>query len=263
MVALLAVAGAAFALDCPQHLTRGQLESQLASAEAAYATMATDAFRDQMNELVGITLPCLGDLVPAPLAARTHRLMSVQQLELGNTPAAEASARAARQREPEVPFPESWLPADHPLRSAWQGAEPARDRRVPEPREGALAFDGVTSRDRPVGVPTVVQLFGADGVALQTRYLGDADPLPDYRAIPRRRTALALGAAGSGAAALATWTASWLQYRSILAQADDPTVTGADLDGQRTAVNLSYLTGGLLFGVSAGLGVGAVVVGPR
>lgn len=263
MLALLAAAGTALALDCPQHLTRAQLAVQLEGAEAAYATMATDAFRDQMNEIVGITLPCLGDLVPPPLAGRTHRLMSVQQLELGNAPAAEASARAARRLEPDVPFPDTWLPADHPLRLAWQADADRRDRRVPEPRDGVLAFDGVTGRDRPVGVPTVVQLFAADGMALQTRYLGDADPLPDYRAIPRQRTTLAVSAAGTGVAALATWTASWLQYRSIVARADDPATTAAALDRQRTSVNLSYLTGGLLFGVSAGLGVGAVVVGPR
>jgi hypothetical protein len=259
----VAVAGVALALDCPQHLTRSQLASQLAGAEEAYATMATDGFRDQMNEIVGITLPCLGDVVPTPLAGRTHRLMSVQQLELGNASAAEASARAARSLEPEAPFPESWLPADHPLRLAWQDAGPTRARRVPEPREGALAFDGVTGRTRPVGVPTVVQLFAADGIAVQTRYLGASDPLPDYRAIPRQRTALALGAAGTGAAAVASWAASWLQYRSLLAQSDDPTVAAATLDDQRTAVNASYVAGGLLFGVSAGLGIGAVVMGPR
>jgi len=258
---LFPLLGTAMALDCPQQLTREDIDEQITLAETAYADIEVEAFRDRMNELNGLLLPCIGDLLPGPAAARTHRLLSLQQLELGNDEAAAASWSAVPRLDPDLPLPEAWLPADHPLRSV--APDTGRTRRAPEPRSGHLAFDGVTSRDRPKDAPTIAQRFDAAGVAVSTAYLAADDPLPPYEAIPRTRNRLMLGAAGAGVAGLATLTASWLQYRSLLANAADPTVPAADLDRQRATSNATYGIGAGLVGIGVGLGVGAVVVGPR
>jgi hypothetical protein len=249
---------AAWAIDCPQRLTREDLDGQLTQAEAAYASFDVEGFRDRMNELNGLLLPCAGDLVPTATAARAHRLVALQQLELGNPAAAAASWVALAQTDPALPMPDDWLPADHPLR-----ATPPRARKVPEPRVGTLAFDGVTGRERPVGRPTLVQRFDSAGVAQATAYLGESDPLPPYEAIPRVRRRLTASAIGAGALGVGAVGLSWLRYQGLLSAADDPTTPADELDRGRAAVNGLYGVGGAFVGVGVGLGVGAVVVGPR
>lgn len=258
---LLSLVAPALALDCPQQLTREDIDEQLTHAETAYGELDTEAFRDRMNELNGLLLPCIGDLLPPPESARTHRLLALQQLELGNPDAAAAAWAAGPRVDPTLTLPDAWLPADHPLRAV--PPDPGRTRRAPEPRSGHLAFDGAVGRDRPRDAPTVAQRFDAAGVAVSTAYLAADDPLPPYAAIPRIRNRLTLGAAGAGVAGLATLTASWLQYRALLANAADPTTPAADLDRQRATSNATYGIGTGLVGIGLGLGVGAVVVGPR
>jgi hypothetical protein len=260
---LLLAAQLAAAIDCPERLTREDLATQLAQAEQAWADLDPTGFRDRTNTLAGLVLPCMGDLVPPELAARTHRLLALQRFELGDPDAAATSMAAARATDGSAEVPAEWLPAEHPLRTAWAGAEPPGTVRVPEPRVGTLAFDGRAGRERPRGVPTLVQRFDAAGVAQSTAYLGPREALPDYEAIPRRRRALTAGAIGAGAAGAGLLVGSWLQYRGLLADAADPAVPADALTAQRATVNVLFVLGGGLVGAGAGLGVGAAAVGPR
>ena len=258
---LLAAFTVAWALDCPQQLTREDLVAKVDEAEGAWANLETEQFRDRMNELNGLLVPCIGDRIPPDAAARVHRLMSLQQLELGDEAAAAAAWLAAPRIDPSIVLPDSWLPSTHPLRSV----EPLKPKihRVAEPRDGALAFDGTPGLGRPIGVPTLFQRFDAAGVAQLTRYVGADEPLPEYRGVPKIRRRLVGGAVGLGVAGLATWTGSWVGYRSLLAAARDPAVSAADLDRRRANVNMTYAVGAGFLGGAIGVGVGAVAVGPR
>lgn len=253
--------GSARAIDCPQSLTREDIDAHIEQAETAYADLETESFRDRMNELNGLLLPCIGDLLPAPSAARAHRLQSLQQLELGNPDAAAASWSAVPAIDAELSLPAEWLPADHPLRAVAPAS--GKTRKAPEPRAGHLAFDGIVTRERPRDVPTIAQRFDGAGVAVSTTYLAADDPMPPYAAIPRARNRLTMGAAGAGVAGLAVLATSWLQYRSLLTRASDPSAPAADLDRMRAASNATYGVGAGLLGIGVGLGVGAVAVGPR
>lgn len=263
MLALALWTGTALAIDCPERLTREDLSAELDKAETAYADLDTMAFRDRMNGMAGLVLPCMGDLVPPELAARTHRAMALQQLELSNPDAAAVAIAAAHAADPHINVPEGWLPPDHPLRTALAAAPEAAFGKAPEPRVGALAFDGVSGRARPKDFPTVVQVFDTAGTAVSTAYLGPDDHLPAYDAIPRKRNTLIVGSAGSGAVGLSLLAASWLQYRGLLAAAADQSTPPEDLTAMRGPINTLYVAGGAMIGLSVGLGVGAAVVGPQ
>lgn len=263
MLALVAFLSTAAALECPERLTREDLSTELGKAETAYANLDTVAFRDRMNGLAGLLLPCMGDLVPPDLAARTHRVMALQQLELGNPAAAHAAVGAVKHVDATLALPAEWLPPEHPLRSAMATAEPPTFGKAPEPRVGALAFDGTNGRLRPRDLPTIAQVFDASGVAQSTIYLGPDDPLPTYVAIPRRRTTLAISGGASGAAGLALIAASYLQYQSMIASAQDPLFPADDLVAMRGTTNVLYLGGASLVGVGFGFGAAALATGPR
>lgn len=251
----------AAAIECPQQLTREDLEEKLGAAESAWEGLDTEGFRDRMNELNGLLLPCIGDRVPPEQAARSHRLTSLQQLELGNEAAARSAWAAAPRVDPSIALPADWLPQDHAIRSV--SSEGIGVRRVAPPRSGSLAFDGTPGLARPRGVPTIFQHFDAAGVATSTAYVGPEDPLPAYASVPRTRNRLLAGAGATGALGLLTLGVSFTSYRGLLALADDPTVPAADLDARRGVVNTTYAVGAVVLGAGAGLGVGALAVGPR
>ncbi len=259
----MALVAPAHALECPERLTREDLSVELGKAETAYANLDTMGFRDRMNGMAGLLLPCMGDLVPADLAARTHRVIAFQQLELGNPAAAEAAVSAVHHVDPALTLPDDWLPPEHPLRTAFAAATPPSYSKVPEPRVGTIAFDGTNGRLRPREVPTVFQQFDASGVAQSTVYLGPMDPLPTYSAIPRRRTTLAISGGASGALGLGLMAASFLQYQSMVASADDLSVPKADLIAMRGTTNALYLGGATFLGAGVGLGAAAIATGQR
>jgi hypothetical protein len=263
MFTLAVLAAPAQAIECPERLTREDLAIELEKAETAYANLDTVAFRDRMNGMAGLLLPCMGDLVPPDLAARTHRVMALQQLELGNPAAADSAVAAVHHVDPALVLPADWLPPDHPLRVAFSAATEPTFSKAPEPRVGALAFDGTNGRMRPRDLPTIAQVFDASGVAQSTLYLGATDPLPTYTAIPRRRTTLAVTAGASGALGLSLMGASWLQYRSMVAAADDMTVPADDLVAMRGKTNALYLGGASFVGIGLGFGAAAIATGPR
>jgi hypothetical protein len=261
--ALLWIASSASAIDCPKRLSRDDLTVEVANAEQAYADLDMIGFRDRMNNIGGLLLPCMGDLVPPELAARTHRVMALQQLELGNPDAAAVTIAAAHAVDSTAEMPEGWLPADHPLRLAWSAAPDASFAKAPEPRAGTLAFDGHGGRERPKNLPTIVQMFDGSGIAQTTAYIGPGDPLPAYDAIPHRRNTLLISAGGAGAGGLVLLAASWLHYQSLVTAADDPTTPADDLLAGRAGTNTLYAGGAALIGLGIGFTVGAVAVGPQ
>lgn len=257
------VAGA-LALDCPGPVPAEALSASLDAAEVAWKDLDDAGFRDAVNEAAGVQLPCVGEALAPALAGRTHLLLAMHLSAIGDEANAAASASAARAADPALVVPPDLLPPDHPVRLAFEAAPTAPKRRkVPEPREGSLAFDGASGRLRPAGAPTVLQVLDETGLPRLTTYLGSREPLPAYAAVPRRRNALLACAGGSLALSGGTFAWGWSRRSALLAEAADPTVPAERLDGLRAAGNGAAVLSGVLFGAAAGCGAGAAAIGPR
>lgn len=265
----LALAGAAEPVAepaptvCVERLDRDGFATRLGEAEQAWLDLDGARFRDRMNVLNGLVVPCLGDLVPTDLSARWHRVMSLQLDVVGDAAGADDAIRAARAVDAALPFDLQWVGADHHLLAALATPVSPATRKVPEPRSGSIAFDGVSTRDRPKERPALVQVFDAAGVARTTAYLGPRDPLPPYAAVPRRRYALAGSAAGSLLASGVFLGLGYAAQADLFARADDPAAPAGELVALRRRADAFAATGYALVGLSAGLGAGAVLVGPR
>ena len=254
----------AYAVDCSEPVGHAEFVTALDAAESAYRDMDDDGFRDGVNEIAGLLLPCVGEALPPDLAARYHRLMGLHLLAIGDESGALSAAAAAQAIDPEPPYGTDLLPDSHPLREAWDGGVVDDSmRKVPEPRFGSLSFDGQIGRTRPKNSPTVAQIFDESGLAVSTHYLGPREPLPTYTAVPRQRNSL-LACAGAGAALTGlTYGLAWNARSSVFAGASDPSTPPADLDAGRATTNLMSMASGATFAVTLGCGAGALAIGQR
>lgn len=248
---------------CVERLDRGELAIRVDEAERAWLDLDTERFRDRMNVLSGLVVPCLGDLVPSDLSARWHRVMALQLDGLGDAAGADGAIRAALAVDGSIAFDDTWVGADHHLRAAFGVPGSDRSRKVPEPRSGSVAFDGVATRARPLERPSLVQVFDAGGVARATAYLGPKDPLPAYAAVPRRRNALLISAGASLAASGVLVGLGYSEQAELFRLARDPGISADRLTAQRRTTDLLAGLGYGFGGLAAGLGAGAAVVGQR
>jgi hypothetical protein len=246
---------------CVERLDREAFSTRLADAEAAWLDLDTARFRDRMNVLSGLVVPCLGDLVPPALSARWHRAVALRLEGVGDLAAAEAAILRARALDPALPFDDAWVGADHHLRTAT--AEDRGTRRVPEPRTGTFAFDGAVGRDRPLDRPTLFQQFDGAGVARSTLYLSPDDPLPPYAAVPRIRRRLLGAAAGGLLAGGAAIGAAYASQAALFRDSEDPDATADALIAARRRTDALAGAGYGLLGVTAAFGAAAIAVGAR
>ncbi len=259
-----AVLGAALAVECVEPVSPTELDEAMAGAENGLRELDEARFRDGVNEVAGLLLPCVTQAISPQISARYHRLMALHLHALGDDAGAQLGIAAAYTLDPNTGYPDDLIPPAHPLREAWSELAPdAVVRRVPEPKYGRLAFDGTITRDRPKNTPTVAQVFDDSGLALSTHYLGPREPLPSYAAVPRQRNML-IGCAG-GAVALSgmTYGLAWASRDSLYSNAAKPNTKAGKLDSARATGNALTALSGVLFGVGAGCGVGAVAIGQR
>lgn len=264
MIAVLLALFTAFAADCPRQVPISEFETTLQRAESAFSELDDVGFRDAVNVLAGLQLPCLSASIPKNVAARHHRVMSLHLFSIGDEESAMRAVEAARLNDPEFSWPDALLPSDHPLRQHYESAEVTdKARKVPEPRSGSLGFDGTNSRKRPKFQPTVAQIFDQSGQPQSTTYLGARDPLPAYRAIPRQRTTLMIG---SGSAVVISGVLYGLAHASrgnLFSSARDQSVSAKTLDAKRDRTNGLTLASGAFLGLGIGAGVGAALIGER
>ncbi|MEZ4319649.1 MAG: hypothetical protein R3F61_19190 [Myxococcota bacterium] len=254
----------AHAIECAKPVTLAELDAALESAEAEYRDLNEVGFRDRVNEEAGLMLPCLADPLPRELVGRHHRVMALHLLMIGDEPGSLLAAEAAKIADPTYTFPDDLLPPGHPVREHYQAYEPeALVRTVPEPRTGSIAFDGTNARKRPKLHPTVAQLFDEQGLAQSTTYLGPREPLPPYRAIPRKRNTLILSSASALVVSTTMYGLAWAQRGNLFNTANDPTVSAETLDAKRARTNGLTLASGAFFGIAVGTGVSAALIGER
>jgi hypothetical protein len=255
---------AAFAVDCVAPVSRSELRVALDEAEAAWTSFRDEEYRVDVDHLVGFALPCLADAVQPSDAARVHTLLALQRFAAGDVDGAVQSAAAARASEPDRVPDLTMVPQHHGLRPTFDAPPPHPDaRRVPEPRAGSLAFDGVPTRTR-ADRPTIVQLFDEAGVARVTDYLGPREPLPSYAAVPRRRRALAACAGVAAGAGLGSLAAAAGSRSALLSAAVEvPDASRRELERMRSTADAWTLVGWPSLAVASACAVGAVAVGPR
>lgn len=255
---------AAHAVECANPVSPTELDEALAKAETEYVDLNEVGFRDRVNEAAGLLLPCVGDALPSPVVAHHHRVMSLHLLMVGDEPGALDAVESAKLADPEYAFPDELMPPDHPVRAHYEAYVPEADtRKVPEPRSGSIAFDGTNTRERPKGHPTIVQIFDEQGLAQSTTYVGPRQTLPPYRAIPRQRTTLAIGAGSALLLSATMYGLAWGQRGNLLNNASDLSLDASTLDAKRGRANAYTAMSGLFFGVALGAGTGAVLVGER
>jgi len=261
MVAWLAIA---LGVECKDPIPLEELSRSLDVAEQAYIDFDDTGFRDQINVLTGLQLPCVGDAVPPALARRTHTLIGLHFLAIGDESNAKLSLEAAHAAEPEADLDRRLIPEGHPAEAWWaDDAAGKKTHKVPEPRVGSVAFDGEHTRARRAELPQVFQLFDETGHARFTQYLAPRQPLPSYAAIPRQRNLLIGCSAGATAASGALFAGSWATRGALLRGAQDPTTPADTLDSQRATMNGLAVTSAALFGVGTGCGIGALLIGER
>lgn len=258
------LATTAHGFECGAPVRLDELASALEQAEAAYIDLDEVGFRDKVNELAGILLPCAKDAFPPTLASRHHRLMALHLLMVGDEPGALSAIEAAKIGDPEFMFPDDLLPPTHPLRAHYEAYVPhPKTRNVPEPRVGSIAFDGQHTRRRSKIHPTVAQLFDEQGLAQSTTYLGARETLPPYRAIPRRRNTLILGGASALVVSATMYGLAWAQRGDLFSSASDQALTAKHLDSKRARTNGLTLASGAFLGIAIGAGVGAAMIGEQ
>lgn len=250
---------AALAVECVSPTAPAQVDAGLVRAEDALRNLDSEGFEQEVVTLSAELLPCLERAVPTTTAARFHRAMAIHLFALGQVEGAHEAALASKRLAPDHVWDDAILPPDHPIREQWVEAELPKVRKVPEPREGFLGFDGQDSRRRPRGVPTISQRFDASGRATWTTYLGPRAPLPTYQAVPRKRNLLIGCSVAAGALGVGSWGAAVWSRSNLAKRAQDPTATAKSLDGLRTRSNALQVASWVGLGVGIGCGAGALV----
>jgi hypothetical protein len=255
-VALLwaATAGAA----CPAPVPSTALAAHIDEAEASFAAHDPERFAEQ-STAARADLECLAEALPRPTAADQHRLVGLAAFVARDADLAVRSFASARALEPAWTFPESLVPAGHPIRDDYASMDPASSPTAPvlPSRGGRVEIDGGTATTRPLDRPVVFQRFDASGAVVMTHWVAPGEALPAYDVRRPRDPAtrpLAYGAAGAGVVGIGLLVGARLSlagYDGI----DAGTPAGqAALDPARNRTNA-------LLGASAGAGGAAIAAG--
>ncbi len=269
---LLGVTGASAA--CPS--SAASLQSALDSAQLAFSMIDSEAFQAATTEAAA-EAGCLADPVAPTVAARLHRVLGLRAFVSGDEAAARTAFASARAIEPDYQFPDTLVPADHPVRQLYTQAMFTSSATTPlsAPEAGHLEFDGSDSTMRPTARPTLALLVDPDGAVQRSAYLWPADPLFEYA--PARAVAsipmsadlgrvgtrrgpnvpLTLVAAASLAAGGTCWGIARAAHNAYDAAANDET-TLTTLQNRTNAFFVTSVGAGV---IALGAGVGAVVAG--
>ena len=164
---------------CPA--TGAGIAVELDAAETAWRAMDTTAFRTVTDEVVAAAA-CLADSVPPATAARLHRTVGLRAFLDKDFVRAGQAFSAARAIDPAYRLPESLVPAGHPIRKAYDAADPEQGSVavMPVPASGHLEFDGRETLERPELWPTLAAYVAEDGDPRASGYLWPADAMLSY-----------------------------------------------------------------------------------
>jgi hypothetical protein len=166
-----------------QDTTAARLSSLAGEAVVAFATHDRQAFEDAADAAAR-ALPCVDEVVHPPQAAEFHRLVALRAWYAGDRQAAELAFRASLALEPDFSLPRSLAPQDGGLRMAWDRAREAhrsRSMAVEAPAGARVWIDGRVASERPMDLPSLVQLGTPPDHVGWTGYLGPGGAVPGQR----------------------------------------------------------------------------------
>ena len=259
---------------CPTPATAVNIIEASENAAQAYQDADLNRFFETTSKLEEL-IPCLAEPLPRNVTAGVHRMMGLRAFIDRKGEKAEAAFGAARVIESAYRFPETMVPPGHPIMTAYESLDVTDppSKPVASAEGGYFHFDGRPGNERPVTLPTVTQLFNADGGVELSAYLWPADGMFDYiegspAAVSGQDTAidytkkgpnlpLAISAGGAGLAAGVLYGLA----SGKNAKFNSPGTAYEDGASLRASANTFALASGGAGVVAVGLGVGAVVAG--
>ncbi len=258
---------------CP--VSPGAIEAALDAAQVAFRMMDRAGFQGA-TDTAREGLDCLAEPVSPAFAARVHRVNGLREFFAGNDAGARLAFGAARAIDPAYEFPESIVPAGHPVRTLYAEATSVSSVTVaaPPPAEGQVEFDGAPSPNRPSERPTLALLVRPDRSVAASAYLWPGDPLFPYTVAPST-TSVATGSSGGARTgpnwplAIAAGATGLLAGGALVAaNLSDAEFNGMprgsaleDLEAAQAQTNGLQVAAAGLGVVGLGLGVGAVLAG--
>ncbi len=166
--------------NCPAPTTNNAIEKLLDSAEKSLADADFEGFQSSMQQ-ASLAVPCMNETIAGAHAARLHQLHGIRLFVSGDAQSASTAFLAARVLDNNTAVP-SVFPEGHEIYNIFNqlDADSTESQPILPPKKGAIAFDGKTSRERPIDRPTLVQVLGQDSSVLESLYTAPGDPLPEF-----------------------------------------------------------------------------------
>jgi hypothetical protein len=263
---LLPVAGACE----PLHVS--DLGTIVRDGEAGVAELDVDGVANAVARIQA-ALPCVVDrLEPADVAA-VHRLRAFGYFVAGDIFTARETFGAARGADPVWVLDDRLAPPGTQLREVFNTASlDVATEVVALPSSTALYVDGVRTAERSIDRPALLQLVSAEGRVLDSVWLTDDQPLPDWSRFAAAVVPQAgLGQAQAGSrSAVAWWVSGGVaiaaaagMYGWALADHAEYVDLGngmneRELSALRSRTNTKVLASGGLGVIGLGLGVVAI-----
>lgn len=270
LVALLALPGVG-AADCTPTVP-ADLRGPLADGESGVVELEEDAVSDAVARL-DAGLRCLTEpLAPVDVAA-AHRLHAYGAFVRGDAGDARAAFGAARGADPAWVIPERLAPPGTPLRDLFNTASlDVATESVAIPPGTSLWIDGVRTTERPLERPAVMQLLSSAGRVMESVWLTEDQPMPDWSRHAEVLAGLSVGQpapvahrnpapwwiAGGAAILAGAGVYSWAVIDHGTYVDLDNGLDEAGLSSLRARANTKVATSGGLGVVGIGLGIVAI-----
>jgi hypothetical protein len=157
------------------------------AGEKAFSDMELDVLLTHSSRMRDDLLPCLGEKITPQVAAAFHRMMALQAFAMRKKDRAVSEFHAARKLSPGYEIPLDVAHKNHPLRKLYEKALMAQDGKlevVYPPKGGYITVGGVKNAPRPNLTPVIIQVFLANEVLKETRYLQPGETLPVWGVDP-------------------------------------------------------------------------------
>ncbi len=260
----LAFTAAANAQECagpiaPQALADAAIQGEQAFSDLNLEDLTAAATKAEAE------LPCVQEPLSLETAAAYHRLMGLSAFANGERERVIYEFSAARVSQPGYSMPETLAPEGHPLQAAYAEAlqlDGGQAETPIPPTGGYVVVAGVRDGQRKVARPTIVQVYQADGLWVETQYLAPGQAMPVWGPPPQttpepqaqnrwRKRAIV---AGVGAAA----AGSLYGVAAVSARSFESAENQSEMQGAYTTNRASVAGAGVGALVAVGFGVWAV-----
>lgn len=258
----LAFIGAASAQECAGPVAPQALADAAIQGEQAFSDLNLEELNVAAQKAEA-ELPCVQEPLSLETAAAYHRLMGLSAFANGDRERVIYEFSAARVSQPGYDMPETLAPEGHPLQAAYAEAlqlDGGQAETPIPPSGGYVVVAGVRDGQRKVARPTIVQVYEAEGLWLETQYLapGQAMPVwgPPPAEAPLAKSRWRKRAIGAGVGAVAA--GSLYGVAAVSAQSFEGAESQSEMQGAYTTNRVSVAGAGLGAVVAVGFGVWAL-----